>query len=96
MSHFLAGETLYQTKVLLVGLDMENLATIFLHLVVVPITFIQSICLGSFFSGLFWAIIGIMAFVVAFEAKHLTDISLGFRVMLVGSQLPLLLGFFKC
>ena len=40
---------------------------------------------------LFWTIIGIMALVVALEAKHLTDISLGFRVMLVGSQLPLFL-----
>ena len=96
MSHFFAGETLYQTKVLLVGLDMEIVAAIFSHLDVVLITFIQGICLGSFSSHLFWAIIGIMALVVAFEAKHFTDISPGFIVRLVGSQLPILLGFYKC
>ena len=54
VSHFLAFETLYQTEVFLVGFGMENWATIFFHLAVVLITFIQSICLGSFFGHLFW------------------------------------------
>ena len=78
VSHLLAGKTLYQTKVLLAGLDMEIVAAIFPHLAVVLITFIQSICFGSFFSHLFWAIIGIMPLVFALVAKHRTDISPGF------------------
>ena len=95
MSHLFAFKTLYQAEVLLVGFGVEILATIFFHPDVVPIIFIQSFCLGSFFGHLFWAFIGIMALVVALEAKHLNDISLGFKVMLVDSQLPLLFVFFK-
>ena len=42
----------------------------------VHISFIERIWLGSFFGLLCWALIGIMALVLALVAKHLADIPL--------------------
>ena len=49
----------------------------------IHIALVKRIWLGSFFGLLFWAFIGIMALVVALEAKHLADIFLGFRIWAV-------------
>ena len=43
-------------------------------------SFLERIGLGSYLGLLFWAIVSIMALVVALAAEHLTDAFLGFRI----------------
>ena len=52
----------------------------FFHVDVVHMSFLERIGLGSYLGLLFWAIVSIMALVVALAAEHLTHVFLGFRI----------------